>query len=133
MYYYAEKLGGLAVSLEHRYFGDSLPFGPAKSWTNAGFEYLNLDNVMADAVSFIDVLKETIPSASDGKAFVASAAGNSSASATWWNLINNVYLERSKEASDKIRKGLAQIQKRLNSNATRLYSVLQRIAARAVH
>jgi serine carboxypeptidase S28 len=72
MYTYAEQLGGLAVSLEHRYFGESLPFGPNTSWTSPAMKYLTLDNVMADAVNFIGMLKKTVSGASTSKVFVAS-------------------------------------------------------------
>ncbi|OTA85840.1 hypothetical protein M434DRAFT_35996 [Hypoxylon sp. CO27-5] len=73
MYEYAKQLGGLAVSLEHRYFGQSLPFGQ-DSHTPSNMKYLTLDNVMADAVSFIDYIKETHNGASDSKAIVASGS-----------------------------------------------------------
>ena len=72
MYYFAEKLGGLAVSLEHRYFGKSLPFGPNQSYTPSGMKYLTLDNVMADAVTFIDMIRASTPGANDSKTIVAS-------------------------------------------------------------
>ncbi|KAI1453136.1 peptidase S28 [Annulohypoxylon moriforme] len=73
MYEYARQLEGIAVSLEHRYFGQSLPFGQA-SHSPTNLKYLTLDNVMADAVSFIEHIKETNKGASDSKAIIASGS-----------------------------------------------------------
>ncbi|KAI1090935.1 peptidase S28 [Rostrohypoxylon terebratum] len=73
MYEYARELGGIAVSLEHRYFGQSLPFGQA-SHSPSSMKYLTLDNVMADAVSFIEHIKETNTGASNSKAIIASGS-----------------------------------------------------------
>lgn len=50
-----------------------MPLGSKNaSWTNNGFKYLTLDNVMADAVSFIDMLKHTHSGTADSKVVVAS-------------------------------------------------------------
>ncbi|KAI1382985.1 peptidase S28 [Hypoxylon trugodes] len=146
MYDYARQLGGLAVSLEHRYFGQSLPFGE-NSHTASAMQYLTLDNVMADAVSFIEFVKKTNPGASQSKAIVASgsyggflagafrlnhpdaffaslasagpvkAFSNSSNPETynWWKWVNRVYLDRSKEAADKIENAFKVLQSRLAS------------------
>ncbi|KAI1415503.1 peptidase S28 [Hypoxylon sp. FL1857] len=73
MYEYAKQLGGLAVSLEHRYFGQSLPFGQ-NSHTPSNMKFLTLDNVMADAVSFVEYIKESHNGAPDSKAIVASGS-----------------------------------------------------------
>ncbi|XXH02210.1 hypothetical protein Hte_008578 [Hypoxylon texense] len=73
MYEYAKQLGGLAVSLEHRYFGQSLPYGQ-DSHTPSNMKYLTLDNVMADAVSFVSHIKEANEGAADSKAIVASGS-----------------------------------------------------------
>ena len=51
----AIELGALLVAGEHRYFGESLPYGN-ESWTPAHIGYLNIDQVLADqarAVAFI--------------------------------------------------------------------------------
>lgn len=72
MYEWAKELGGIAVALEHRYFGESTPFGPEKSYTNDGFRYLTLDNVMADAANFVDMIKDNVTGAADSKCIVAS-------------------------------------------------------------
>ncbi|KAI2617711.1 peptidase S28 [Hypomontagnella submonticulosa] len=146
MYEYARQLGGLAVSLEHRYFGQSLPFGQ-NSHTPSNMKYLTLDNVMADAVAFIEHVKETNDGASDSKAIIASGSyggflsaafrlnhpdtffgslasagpvkslSNSSDPDTynWWRWVNRAYLDRSKEAADKIQHAFQTLQKRLSS------------------
>lgn len=63
----------MAVSLEHRYFGQSMPFGNSTvSWTPTNMKYLTLDNVMADAVNFVNMLKANYTSASESKTVVAS-------------------------------------------------------------
>ncbi|KAI4862306.1 peptidase S28 [Hypoxylon rubiginosum] len=146
MYEYAKQLDGLAVSLEHRYFGQSLPYGQ-DSHAPSNMKYLTLDNVMADAVSFISHIKETNEGAAESKAIVASGSyggflaaafrlnhpdtlfgalasagpiksfSNSSDPDTynWWRWINRVYLDRSQEASYKIRNAFVVLQDRLAS------------------
>ncbi|KAI0380613.1 peptidase S28 [Hypomontagnella monticulosa] len=146
MYEYARQLGGLAVSLEHRYFGESLPFGQ-DSHTTSNMKYLTLDNVMADAVSFVEHIKKTNNGTSDSKAIIASGSyggflsaafrlnhpdtffgslasagpvksfSNSSDPDTynWWKWVNRVYLDRSKEAADKIQHAFETLQNRFTS------------------
>ena len=147
-YTYARELKGIAVSLEHRYFGQSLPFGDA-SHTPENMEYLSLDNVMADAVAFISQIKENYTGAADSKAIVASGSyGGFLAAAfrlsrpdtfygalasagpvpnkgfvnstdpniyNWWTWVNRVYLDRSAEASAKIKRAFKVLQSRLAS------------------
>jgi hypothetical protein len=73
MYHFARELGRIAVSLEHRYIGESLPLGNTNiSWAVLGLKYLTLDNIIADAVSFIEMVKARYPGAADSKAVVAS-------------------------------------------------------------
>lgn len=70
---FAQELGGMAVSLEHRYFGESMPFGNSTvSWTPMNMKYLTLDNVMADAVNFVNMLKTNYSGASESKTLVTS-------------------------------------------------------------
>ncbi|KAJ4299976.1 hypothetical protein N0V90_005224 [Kalmusia sp. IMI 367209] len=73
LYEWAKELNGLAVSLEHRYFGPSKPFGNASS-ENQNRVYLTLDNVMADAVEFIGQLKSNISGSNASKVVVASGS-----------------------------------------------------------
>jgi len=75
MYSFAQELGGIAVALEHRYFGESLPFGPNETaYTQAQWAPLTLENVMDDAVALIDHIRTTIPNATQAPAFVASGS-----------------------------------------------------------
>lgn len=147
-YAYAKDLGGMAVSLEHRYFGESLPFGDA-SHDPENMKYLTLDNVMADAATFIAQIKENYTGAADSKAIVASGSyggylaaafrlnhpdafygalasagpvpsmgfGNSTDPNiyNWWAWINRVYLDRSAEASAKIKHAFKVLKNRLES------------------
>ena len=59
---YAEQLGAMMVSLEHRYFGKSNPFGlnysESPSWTAHDLRALTLDNVLHDTVNFFHWLKQ---------------------------------------------------------------------------
>ena len=65
------------MSLEHRYFGDSAPFGAKDPTTQPEeFTYLTLDNVMADAANFVETLKKNITGAESSKAIVASGEPN---------------------------------------------------------
>jgi pimeloyl-ACP methyl ester carboxylesterase len=73
LYEWARELGGLTVSLEHRYFGPSKPFGNA-STSNENFRFLTLDNVMADAVAFVQQVKRNITGADKSKVLVASGS-----------------------------------------------------------
>ncbi|KAE8446449.1 hypothetical protein EG329_011912 [Mollisiaceae sp. DMI_Dod_QoI] len=76
-YDWAEELNGIAVSLEHRYFGESAPFGvtdPTDPAQLPKFEYLTLDNVMADGASFVEFLQQNITGAENSKAIVASGS-----------------------------------------------------------
>lgn len=43
--------GAMLYSLEHRYYGESQPF---EDWATENFEYLNVDQALADVASFID-------------------------------------------------------------------------------
>ncbi len=74
-YSWAQELGGIAVSLEHRYFG--APFGAKDPPTQPEeFKYLTLDNVVADAANFVETLKKDITVAESSKAIVASGESN---------------------------------------------------------
>jgi hypothetical protein len=46
------------VQIEHRYYGDSLPFGPINSTLTYDWDYLTLDNVMTDSVEFLQFIKQ---------------------------------------------------------------------------
>ena len=52
----AEKLNGMVVVLEHRFYGDSLPFGN-QSFSLENMRLLNSEQALRDAAYFIQVLK----------------------------------------------------------------------------
>ncbi|KAJ9610426.1 hypothetical protein H2200_005203 [Cladophialophora chaetospira] len=74
-YSWAKQTHGIAVSLEHRYFGESAPFNSTDP-TKQQYEYsfLTLDNVMADSANFVNYLKKSISGASNSKAIVYSGS-----------------------------------------------------------
>ncbi len=61
------------VTLEHRYFGLSLPFGN-ESYTTENLQYFTLENVMADAVTFMDIVKKNVTGAEASKVIVVGGA-----------------------------------------------------------
>ncbi|KAE9405742.1 hypothetical protein BT96DRAFT_915948 [Gymnopus androsaceus JB14] len=73
LYSWAQELGGIAASLEHRYFGESLPFGN-DSWTRDNIKYLTLDNVMDDAVEFVNWIKSNVTGAESSPVIVSSGS-----------------------------------------------------------
>ena len=62
---WAEETGGLAVTLEHRFFGDSLPNNDAN--LTSRYESMTTDNIMLDAVEFIKNIKETTSGAQESQ------------------------------------------------------------------
>ncbi|KLO17492.1 peptidase S28 [Schizopora paradoxa] len=66
---WAEESNGMMLTLEHRYFGLSLPFGN-DSFTNENIGFLTLDNVLLDAVNFVEWIRSTVPGANDSKVIV---------------------------------------------------------------
>lgn len=71
---YARQLGGIAATIEHRYFGLSTPFGANNSYTRDALQHLTLDNVMDDAVEFIKQIRSNVSGAADSPAIVASGS-----------------------------------------------------------
>ena len=67
---WAKELGGITATLEHRYFGQSLPFGN-DSYTLDNLKHFTLENVMLDAVNFVDFIKKNVTGAANSKAIVA--------------------------------------------------------------
>ncbi|OAP64033.1 hypothetical protein AYL99_00005 [Fonsecaea erecta] len=74
-YSWAQETNGIAVVLEHRYFGQSSPFNATDPSTQQReFQYLSLDNVIADATSFLSYLKMNVTGAEDSKVIVYSGS-----------------------------------------------------------
>ena len=72
-YTWAKETNRIAVTLEHRYFGESAPFGASDHTKQSKeYAYLTLDNVMADGVAFMDHIKQNITVAQDSEAIVLS-------------------------------------------------------------
>lgn len=57
------------LTLEHRFFGLSNPFGN-DSFTNENLGLLTLDNVLLDAVNFVEWIRSTVQGAQDSKVIV---------------------------------------------------------------
>ncbi|KAI0718395.1 peptidase S28 [Cerioporus squamosus] len=70
---WAQELGGMVATLEHRYFGSSLPFGNG-SYTTENLQHFTLENVMADAVTFMDFVKKNVTGAEASKAIVVGGS-----------------------------------------------------------
>jgi hypothetical protein len=65
---WAEELGAIVATLEHRYFGSSYPEN--FNFTEPGpddYAQLTLDNAVKDGVEFVNWIKATVPFAQDSK------------------------------------------------------------------
>jgi hypothetical protein len=71
MYEWAEEFGALLLTIEHRYFGISMPFGlkweDNEQWPTHVLKPLTLSNVQLDSVRLIEHVKEAVPGANDSK------------------------------------------------------------------
>ena len=76
---WAKELGGITATLEHRYFGQSLPFGN-DSYTLDNLKHFTLENVMQDAVNFLNFIKQNVTGAADSKVIVAGGMSATSPS-----------------------------------------------------
>lgn len=65
---YAKDLGAMVITLEHRFFGTSFPAG--FEGKKKDFAPLTLDNIVQDAVTFIEYIKKTVPGAATSKVIV---------------------------------------------------------------
>ncbi|CAL8363739.1 unnamed protein product [Merluccius merluccius] len=64
MWQIAEELGAMLVFAEHRYYGDSLPFGPDSYSDSKHLNYLSSEQALADFAALIRGLKRSVPGAS---------------------------------------------------------------------
>lgn len=61
---WADAMGGVAVAVEHRYFGGSLPFGNA-SFTRDAHKFLTVENALADYAGVLRVVLDESGAAAD--------------------------------------------------------------------
>ena len=64
----AEELGALVISLEHRFFGTSLP--QMYNGTLSDLAPLTMENVLEDAVTFLNFVKQNVTGAANSKVIV---------------------------------------------------------------
>ena len=72
---WAEEMGGIIATLEHRYFGLSVPDGVDVNSTTDGEDMgnwapLTMNNTLLDSVNFIKWVKQTVPGAENSKVIV---------------------------------------------------------------
>lgn len=79
---WVDKLGGMVISLEERYYGLSVPYGlngsEISTWTNEDFRALTLDDSLMDAVTFTEWIRCNYPGAKDSKVIVYGGMGYTS-------------------------------------------------------
>ncbi|GMH90730.1 hypothetical protein TL16_g11853 [Triparma laevis f. inornata] len=56
----AQELEATVMFIEHRYYGESLPFGEVESFSNEGLRYLTIEQALADYSLFISALPDLI-------------------------------------------------------------------------
>lgn len=71
---WALETGGLLLSVEHRYFGESLPFGN-ESYTNENLRFLTVENDLADCVAILQHVRMQAPGGHPVMAFGGSYGG----------------------------------------------------------
>ncbi|KXT02964.1 hypothetical protein AC578_10610 [Pseudocercospora eumusae] len=75
MHDFAQKLNGIVVNLEHRYFGQSVPFGSnLTAYSSNQWKYLTLDNVLRDAVVFVQSVARNETANNSAPIFAASGS-----------------------------------------------------------
>jgi lysosomal Pro-X carboxypeptidase len=68
---WVSDMGAIIATLEHRYFGLSVPDGfNASVAMGADWAPLTMNNTLLDSVNFIHWIKKSVPGASDSKAIV---------------------------------------------------------------
>jgi len=71
-FYWAKKYGAMYISLEHRYYGKSLPFA---EFTTQNMQYLSSQQALADTANFIDQYNKTISNPGPWIVFGCSYSG----------------------------------------------------------
>lgn len=75
IYDYAKELGALAVTIEQRYFGHSIPFGLKQednpNWPTSALEPMTLENIDFDTITFLEWVKKTVPGAEKSKVIIS--------------------------------------------------------------
>ncbi|XDG05311.1 hypothetical protein ABKA04_004926 [Annulohypoxylon sp. FPYF3050] len=78
IYDHAKELGALAVTIEHRYFGHSIPFGLKQednpNWPTSALEPMTLENIDLDTITFLEWVKKTVPGAEKSKVIISGGS-----------------------------------------------------------
>ncbi len=80
----AEQLGALVVFAEHRYYGNSMPYGP-KSYDKANLNYLTSEQALADYAYLIKYIKSSRPG-SEKSAVIAFGGSYGGMLAAWFRM-----------------------------------------------
>ena len=75
-YYFAKKFGAMYISIEHRYYGKSLPFA---SFATPNMRWLSSQQALADTAYFIDTYNKTLTNPGPWVVFGCSYSGALSA------------------------------------------------------
>lgn len=79
---FAEEHKGALFAVEHRFYGESFPFD---NTSVESFNYLSLDQVLADFANFIKFIKSSNPAFANSKVIVVGGS-YSAALASWMRL-----------------------------------------------